>query len=232
MPVVAGEDVVVAEERPRRDAGRVVRDVDAVDRRPACGRCRRRCRRRACRGSRPRWRRSRASWRLLSKTLATMTLLLVRSVSPSCGLRRVAGVVEARVGDVDAAVDDRDLHAGAGVRLATDRGPRLVGVDEREIGVVVGERAEDPLQLGVAHHRRRADRGERRAVELHADGVDRDVELAGDACLRRVGPEPAPEVVADRPPGPPARPSPWRSRSRSSCALAAGSAARSTAALR
>ena len=28
---LAGEDVVVAEDRPRRDTGRVVRDVDAVD---------------------------------------------------------------------------------------------------------------------------------------------------------------------------------------------------------
>jgi hypothetical protein len=100
---------------------------------------------------------------------------------------------------VDPRVDDRDLDAVAlRRRSSATRRPRLEGVHEPEVGVVVAERPVDGLELGTRNHRRRRDRAERRAVEPDTDRVQRDVELAGDLCARRIRPQPLLEVVPQR----------------------------------
>ena len=94
-------------------------------------------------------------------------------------------------------IADLDAVALRSRRSAAGR-PRLEGVHQTEVGIIVRERPVDRLQLCTGDHRSRRDRAERGAVQLDADGVQRDVELAGDLGARRVGPEPLLEVVALR----------------------------------
>ena len=63
---------------------------------------------------------------------------------------------------------------------------RPLRVDEREVRIVMGGRAVDLLELRASNHRGRAKRLQRRAVQRHADRVQRDVELVRDLGVRRV----------------------------------------------
>lgn len=97
---------------------------------------------------------------------------------------------------VDARVDDRDLDALAGALRARGRQlPCLKGIDQPEVRVVVRCRTIKSLVFGIQDLRRRANRGEAGAVQLHGDGIERDVKLAGDPSPRSVLPEPLLEVV-------------------------------------
>ena len=85
---------------------------------------------------------------VLLKTRATMTLLLVRVVSPSCVCAGVARVAEAGVAGVDAGVDDAHLHARARVRAVPPTAVQAsFDEDLREIRIVVGDRSVDALVL-------------------------------------------------------------------------------------
>ncbi len=111
-------------------------------------------------------------------------------------LRRIAGIAEAGVGDVDAGVEDRDLDAITSAVVAPHR-PSQRRADQRQIGV--GRvRIVQALVLRVLDHRRRRHLRQRRAIQLHRHRVQRDVELAGDFRPGYVRAQPGFVIVAQR----------------------------------
>ena len=99
--------------------------------------------------------------------------------------------------DIDAGVDDCDLDVGAGTRHAAALCPCRGCADQRDIGVG-SVRVVQALVLRRLHHRRGRHLPQRRAVELHRDRIQRDVEFAGDLGPRHVGAQPGLVVIAQR----------------------------------
>ena len=192
---LAGEDVVVAQQGTRRDAGHVVGD-DAVHR-----------------GGRAEVARHGAGdvgavllhrlggesllRRAVAEHLGDDHLVVRQGVGADLVLRGVAGVAEAGMGDVDAGVDDGNLDTVAGAGHAAALGPRLGRADQCHVGV--GRvRVVQRLVLRGLDHRCRRHLRQRRAVELHRHRVQRDVEFTGDFGTRHVRTQPGFVVVAQR----------------------------------
>src|SRR4029450_6721895 len=80
-------------------------------------------------------------------------------------LRRIAGVVEARMREVDTAVDDGDLDTCACPRRSATLRPGLRRADQRDVGIC-RRRVVKTLVLGAQRLRRRGDRRQGPAGEV------------------------------------------------------------------
>ena len=119
--------------------------------------------------------------------------------------RRETGVVEARMRDVNPGVDHADLDAVIegtgdlpGVRSVALAAPGRKRADQRQVGIETGLRRVVRLVIRRLHLRRGADDAERGAVQLHGNGVERNVELASDVRRGGVRLQPLLEVVPER----------------------------------
>ena len=191
----AGEHVVVAKQGPRRDARYAVRDGDAVD---------------AGSGLVVAGHRAGHMGAVLADGLGAETVLRQLVVEDpgrddlvvgetrvtELALRQVTAVGEAGMRLVDAGIHNRHLDAGTGRgRCSAIAGPRLLGIDQREVGIDdVG--IKQTLVLRRRHHRGGRHLGQRSAAQLDGDRVERDVELAGHAGARHGRAQPGLVVVA------------------------------------
>ena len=116
---------------------------------------------------------------------------------PYLRLRRISGVAETGMRDIDAGVDDGHFDAGAGIGGTAALCPRFGSADQVEIGIA-GERIEQSLVACVRHQRRRGDLRKRCAIQLHRYCVQRDIEFAGDLGALDVGAQPLLVIVAQR----------------------------------
>ncbi len=111
------------------------------------------------------------------------------------GLRRIPGVIEARVTNVDPGIDDGDPDFHPGIRRTAGHLPGFHRLDQAQVGIV-GVLVVDGLVIGRLDQRRLANRFQAGAVKFHGDRVQRNFEFPRHFGLRRIGAQPGFEVIA------------------------------------